>query len=41
MYEAVKILEKQQILSSIKLGLNDINNGNTRPINELWEALEN
>lgn len=40
MSEALKLIEKQQFLSSIETGLKDIKNGNTKPISQLWDELD-
>jgi len=34
-------VEAEQILSSIKAGLNDFKLGNTKPISTLWNELDN
>ena len=39
MKEALKELEAKKILQSIKLGLEDIQNGKTHPIEKLWDEL--
>ncbi len=39
MVEALKEVEAQKILKSIKAGMNDVNRGNTKPIDELWNEL--
>ncbi len=41
MSEALKIVEAEQILKSIKAGLNDVKLGNTKPISTLWNELDN
>lgn len=40
MKEALKEIEAKKILSSIQSGLDDIKNHRTRPINELWNELD-
>jgi PHD/YefM family antitoxin component YafN of YafNO toxin-antitoxin module len=40
MSEALKLVEKQQFLSSIETGLEDIKNGKTKPISKLWDELD-
>ena len=40
MSEALKLIEKQQFLSSIETGLEDIKNGKTKPISKLWDELD-
>lgn len=40
MSEALKLVEKQEFLNSIKSGLDDIKNGNTKPISQLWDELD-
>ena len=41
MSEALKKVEAEQILTSIKAGLNDVKLGNTKPIDTLWNKLDN
>ena len=41
MKEALKKVESEQILTSIKAGLHDVKSGNTKPINTLWNELDN
>lgn len=41
MSEALKIVEAEKILKSIKTGLNDVKLGNTKPISTLWNELDN
>lgn len=41
MSEALKIVEAEQILKSIKAGLTDVKLGNTKPISTLWNELDN
>lgn len=40
MSEALKLVEKQQFLSSIETGLEDIKKGKTKPISKLWDELD-
>lgn len=40
MKEALKEIEAKKILSSIQSGLDDVKNHRTRPINELWNELD-
>ena len=40
MSEALKLVEKQQFLSSVKNGLEDIKKGKTKPISKLWDELD-
>lgn len=40
MSEALKLIEANEILSSIKNGLKDIENSKTHPIEELWDKLD-
>lgn len=40
MSEALKLMEKQQFLSSIETGLEDIKKGKTKPISQLWDELD-
>ncbi|MEJ2500769.1 MAG: prevent-host-death protein [Campylobacterales bacterium] len=39
MCEALKKLEAQQFLASVEKGLDDIEKGKTRPIDTLWDEL--
>ena len=39
MSEALKKVESEEILSSIKKGLDDVQKGNTKPIDKLWDEL--
>ena len=39
MSEALKKVESEKILSSIKKGLDDVQKGNTKPIDKLWDEL--
>ena len=39
MSEALKKVESEKILSSIKKGLDDVQKGNTKPIDNLWDEL--
>ena len=39
MKEALKELESKKILQSIQLGLDDVKNGKTHPIDKLWDEL--
>jgi len=39
MSEALKKIESEKILSSIKKGLDDVQKGNTKPIDKLWDEL--
>ena len=40
MSEAYKMMEAQQLLSSIQNGLDDVKNGNTKTIDKLWDELD-
>lgn len=40
MSEALKLVEKQQFLSSIEMGLEDIKKGKTKPISQLWDEFD-
>ncbi len=40
MSEALKLVEKQQFLSSVENGLEDIKKGKTKPISQLWDELD-
>ena len=40
MAEAMKLLEAQQIMSSIENGLNDVKSKRTHPISQLWDELD-
>jgi PHD/YefM family antitoxin component YafN of YafNO toxin-antitoxin module len=39
MKEALKEVEAQKILTSIQKGLDDVENGKTKPIDKLWDEL--
>jgi PHD/YefM family antitoxin component YafN of YafNO toxin-antitoxin module len=39
MKEALKEVEAQKILASIQKGLDDVENGKTKPIDKLWDEL--
>lgn len=39
MNEALKTIEAQNLLTSIKNGLDDVKNGKTKPIDTLWDNL--
>lgn len=39
MSEALKIVEKEEFLKSVKAGLDDIENKQTKPISKLWDEL--
>lgn len=41
MQKALKKVEAEQIIASIKAGINDIKLGNTKPIDTLWNELDN
>ena len=40
MCEALKRVEAQQLLTSVEKGLDDIKHGRTRPIDTLWNELD-
>lgn len=40
MQETIKSIEVQKLISSIKAGLKDIEEGKTKPIETLWDELD-